>query len=229
MSTEVLNIAGFECLCSLNQNANKTIVLLHGYGANMEDLFGLTKVLSQAGDFNFIYPNGKVRIPFGDFWEGRAWFEIDQKALEDSMRTGIPRDFKNNKPEGFEKILAEQELLLRELQQRFGQLILGGFSQGAMCSGHLFFRNPELMDGLILLSGVLLYEDGLKEYLPKEKLAHKVFQSHGREDLVLGFSQAKQLRSLMEDNVLNYTFSEFSGGHEIPVSVINDLVSFLKN
>ncbi len=215
------NIAGIECLCVENPSAEAAVVFFHGYGANMQDLFPLWEMWDN-GKFNWYFPNGVLPLPMG-YYEGRAWFSIDMEALDRAIRSGEFRDMAGTTPPEFDATLMQQEHFLTEISKKHKKLIIGGFSQGAMCASHLALNVNLKLDGLILLSGNLLAEDRF----PKAAKSVPFYQSHGTRDPILPLAGAK----LLEDKLRNLNFQGslhvFEGGHEIPVKVIGEVKNFL--
>jgi phospholipase/carboxylesterase len=208
-----------------NAGSSETaIVLFHGYGADMNDLAGLTNYLDPSGKFHWYFPNGPVRVPFGNMWEGRAWFPIDMAELERAMRENRHRAFADKRPVEFVQSLELMQQELITLRQRHPRLILGGFSQGAMLASHLAALTP--VDALIILSGTLLDRAGLTAAL-SQSAPTPFFQSHGDADALLSLAQAKDLNQLLKEHGWDGVWAPFRGGHEIPLQVIQTLQSFL--
>jgi phospholipase/carboxylesterase len=215
------DIAGLECLEVRSKSDKTAVVLLHGYGASMNDLFPLWELWDQH-DYNWYFPNGMQSLPMG-YYEGRAWFSIDMEALDRAMRTGIDRDMSATVPPELKDHLKIVEGFLRELATRHEKLIIGGFSQGAMCASHLAMIKDLPIAGLVLLSGNLLAES----LLPAASRGIPFYQSHGTKDPVLPISGARRL----EEKLLQLNFQGklhvFNGGHEIPMSVVQEVKQFL--
>ncbi|MBN9605836.1 MAG: dienelactone hydrolase family protein [Actinomycetales bacterium] len=116
------------------------LVLLHGLGADENDLMGLAPALPP----EFVL--AAVRAPLR--WvPGRAWFEPDwSRPLEESVA-----------PAG----RAADALANWVAAHRAGHPAVGllGFSQGAMISALALRRHPELADFAVLLSGGLFPRD----------------------------------------------------------------------
>lgn len=221
MTPTLTNIQGIETLQVIGDDHSVAVIFLHGYGANMHDLFPLWEMW-HAEKFNWYFPNGVESLPMG-YYEGRAWFSIDMEKLERSIREGTQRDMKGSIPPELDSTLTRLEHLITELSKKHQTIILGGFSQGAMCASHLAMKENLKIDGLILLSGGLLAE----EKFPKAAKAIPFYQSHGISDPILSIEGAKDLEEKL--HALNFTgkLHTFKGGHEIPPTVINDVKSFL--
>lgn len=213
------NIEGLDCL-SLDRNNKKALVLFHGYGASMNDLAPLHNNLNL--EFDYYFPQGIIEIPLGPYVSGYAWFEIDMMELEKKMRQGLHRNFYDIKPNGFDEALSKMETFLNALREKYDEIVIGGFSQGAMCSLHLAFKMK--LNYLILLSGNPVWMSGLKI----ENHTLSFFQSHGKLDPVLSYDSALDLYKKLKTYENKGSFISFNGAHEIPLAVINELKSFLK-
>ena len=221
MKSGLTNIAGVETLQVVGEDDSVGVIFFHGYGANMHDLFPLWE-LWHADKFNWYFPNGVHPLDMG-YYEGRAWFSIDIEKLEKSIREGTPRDLKNSIPPEFDTTLTKLEHLVLEISKKHKTLILGGFSQGAMCASHLALKENLKIDGLVLLSGALLAE----ERFPKACRAIPFYQSHGKQDPILSIEGSRDLEQKLQSLNFKGVLHPFSGGHEIPPTVINEVRSFL--
>ncbi len=221
MKPERVTIQGVEALSMMTENADTAVVFFHGYGANMNDLFPLWE-LWHRDRFNWYFPNGVESLPMG-YYEGRAWFSIDIEALEKAMRQGLHRDIATNIPPELDTTLQRLEMFLLDVMKKHKRLILGGFSQGAMCASHLAMKDSFAVDGLILLSGGLLAE----AKFPKAARGIPFYQSHGTQDPVLGVEGAKALEKKLQSMNFQGKLSLFNGGHEIPPQVVKEVGTFL--
>jgi phospholipase/carboxylesterase len=221
MKTGLKNICGIECLAVEGNNPKVGIVFFHGYGANMHDLFPLWEMWHQ-NDVNWYFPNGIQSLPMG-YYEGRAWFQIDVAALEEALRKGTHREMSQTIPPELDETLNQLEIFLRELATRHERLIIGGFSQGAMCASHLAMIKGTPLDGLILLSGSLIAETKF----PKEAKSLPFYQAHGSRDPILPLSGAKMLEEKLKSYNFQGQLKVFNGGHEIPMEVIHDVKAFI--
>lgn len=156
-------------------------------------------------------------------YEGRAWFSIDMDALDRAIRTGEFRNMANTIPPEFDLTLKAQENFIRELSKKHKKIVVGGFSQGAMCASHLALIPDLPIDALVLLSGNLLAE----ERIPKAAKAIPFYQSHGTKDPILPLKGAQLLEVKLKSLNFHGHLHQFEGGHEIPMKVINEVKSFL--
>ena len=220
MKTNRENIAGIETLSVKGDETQTAVVFFHGYGANMHDLFPLWEMWHQE-KFSWFFPNGVLTLPMG-YYEGRAWFSIDIERLEKAMREGTTREMASVIPPEFDETLRQMENLILELSQKYSKIVVGGFSQGAMCSSHLATKNLPI-DGLILLSGNLIAESKM----PTAAKGIPFYQAHGSSDPILSLDGAKNLEKKLLGMNFQGKLNVFPGGHEIPMSVINEVKNFL--
>ena len=132
------------------------VVFLHGYGANGADLLGLADPLSEhLPDTLFIAPDAPEMIP--GMPNGYQWFPIpyiDGSSEEESER-GM--DAAVEDLNFFLDALMVDEDVLPE------QVVLFGFSQGAMMSLHIAPRREDELAGVVAIAGRLLRPDLLAD------------------------------------------------------------------
>jgi phospholipase/carboxylesterase len=204
------------------------VVLFHGYGADCNDLHSLGDVIPTKKTVNYLFPNGILEVPIGPGWTGRAWWNIDMMEIQKAAAQGTHRDFSDITPKGMDKAYDAAMEMLRQLRVPWNQIILGGFSQGAMLATELYLRAPEKPAGLAILSGTLLHQEEWKKLIPA-RAGEKFFQSHGQMDPTLGFKQAQQLETLLNQNGMKGSLLGFKGGHEIPAQVVTKLGEYINN
>ncbi|TGK20763.1 esterase [Leptospira fluminis] len=203
------------------------VILFHGYGANAYDLLPLYSYLDVPEGTNFLFPNGILEIPIMPGYYGRAWFPIDMEALQRAMVAGGTRDLSDRSPDGLIEARTKVEEMIERLGVPMDRIVLGGFSQGAMLATELFLCSEKKPKGLLILSGTLLDKDrwsGLAATTP----GFSFFQSHGRNDPVLGYPAAKRLETLLKEAGWKGDLLAFPGGHEIPEVVLLGMNRYLK-
>jgi len=125
--------------------SGNTEQLVHGYGADGNDLIGLAPYFARAlPNAAFVAPNGPQRCEMSPM--GYQWFPINQFDPT-SRLTGV---------RGAAPILdqfIDQELASHCLTEE--NLLLVGFSQGTMMSLHVGLRRARQVAGIIGYSGLL--------------------------------------------------------------------------
>lgn len=216
---------GIEYLEIPGEEDGVSILLLHGFGASYEDLVPLSEVRIKGKRPRWIFPQGPKKISTGLFETGRAWFNIDipllQQAFEEQNFAVIQQAFPSIDP-----IRQQLEKFITELNISSSELIIGGFSQGAVLATELAFAASKSLKGLVVFSGTLIHQEKWqKQALQHSSLAY--LQTHGIEDPLLPFSLAKDLNHLFDHSGLSGTFHTFEGGHEIDDSSLQCLRRFL--
>jgi phospholipase/carboxylesterase len=207
------------------------VVLLHGFGARGDDLAGLQRVLDVPREVRFVFPEAPLAPPEFAGFGGRAWWMIDTAALQQAALSGRARDRSNETPPGMAEAHARVTALLDALERELGacgdRLVLGGFSQGAMLSCDVALRSERRLAGLVLLSTTLLSKRDWLPRMPARK-ALPILQTHGRQDPLLPFARATELRDAFRAAGCSVDWHEFNGGHEVPMDVIQALGRFIR-
>ena len=207
------------------------LVLFHGYGACAEDLIPLAGIV--APHCKVYFPDGVLRVPTGPHSTGRAWFPIDMIALNQAMQSGQHRSFAETIPDGFDAALTATDRVLHALFKDHDQIIIGGFSQGAMLAAAHALTYEAQLAGLVLLSGNIVDQNRFKRDATSGSLLTqmnnlKVFQSHGQHDPILSLAGAETLRDAFKALGADVEFVHFLGGHEIPGDVCLKLAKFMQ-
>lgn len=202
------------------------ILFFHGFGADCNDLFPLGEIIATKQKYNWLFPNGFLEVPIGPGWTGRAWWPVDMMEIQRATERGEHRDFSNETPKGMSKAYDMAMEMIRQLKVPWNQIVLGGFSQGAMLATELYLRAPETPKGLVIMSGTLLHQEEWKNLAPARS-GQRFFQSHGDMDPILGFKQAQKLETLLTQNGMKGSLLAFRGGHEIPAPVLTKIGQYL--
>jgi phospholipase/carboxylesterase len=201
-----------------------TVVCMHGYGADMRDLAPLAPEIPVERPVRWIFPDGPEVLD----WGGRAWFPINVEAFEEAQRMGKPRDLSDGEPVGMAEARHEIQGLLTALDSAPENLVLMGFSQGAMMAVDAAARLPKNPAGVAILSGTLVDRKSLAALAVKKK-GTSFFQSHGSVDPILGFAQALSLEAELKAAGWVGTLERFEGGHAIPAQIVAALGAWLQS
>jgi phospholipase/carboxylesterase len=210
-------------------SGERTVVLIHGFGAPGDDLVALAEFID--APVRFVFPEAPLDLG-GLYGESRAWWLLDLGQLEEELRTGKLRDRRSEVPDGLVDARRQVTHLVDQLKARFAiddaHLVLGGFSQGAMVALDVALHRDTPPAGLILMSVTLLAES---EWSPRMKqlAGVPIFQSHGRHDMLLPFSIAELLRDQLRAAGANVEWCQFLGGHEIPPVVLEGVTKLLRS
>jgi len=199
---------------SQTKPAKGLLVVLHGWGANAQDVASLAPYLALP-DYAMAFPNAPFPHPHSE--AGRMWYGFPETYSFQSSA-----DFREQ-PQLKE---SRQQLVawLRSLESTTGialeQTILAGFSQGGAMTLDVGLDLP--LKGLIVLSGYL--HAPIAPTLPS---APPVLMVHGRQDQVVPLSAAVQAKEQLVAKGVAVEYQELDMGHEIQLSVLKLIKSFI--
>lgn len=208
----------FEIAPLSAQKPKKLIIFLHGYGATGEDLIDLAKEFKHIMPLaHFISPNAPFPLE-NEFFGGYQWFSL---ANYDPLVL-YPQILESN------RIL---DIFINSQLQRFGMnyedLILVGFSQGAMMAMYNSLRSHNQNSGIIAYSGKLILPTWLGEQI---KSKPKICLVHGKEDQVLPFDNFLEAQKLLQSEQIPFESHALEGlGHGIDHHGVRIAKEFLKN
>lgn len=145
------------------------IILLHGYGSNETDLFTLKNAFPKK------YTIVSARAPITTGPDAYEWFH--NQTINNQVQ-GDVKDLKKSR-NSIKIFIGE---LVKKYQLDPAQVYLLGFSQGAMMTYEVGLTAPELVKGIVPLSGKIF--DSLKPDISKPAPLKnlKVFIGHGDAD-----------------------------------------------
>lgn len=176
------------------------VILMHGRGADANDLADVAPLLDGPAGYRFLFPNAPKP------WEaapgmtfGFSWFD--------------------GWPPSAASISASRDLMFRflnEVSKRYptppGKIVISGFSQGALMALDVGLRTETPIAGIVAMSGGI-YEEDLPDLTAKKDLP--VLIVHGTADEVIPLPAARRARQLLERNGLHPEYEEFPMGHHV--------------
>lgn len=207
------------------------VILMHGYGANAQDLAPLAPILDPGFSVHWIFPEAPLDLERTQ-GGGRAWFQIDLERLQ-RVQMGLegPRTQGLQNPEGLKESTSMLAELVgetsQELQLQSDRIVVGGFSQGSMMAMNWMLTSLQKTAGLILYSTHIVNEPEWTSQIPLLS-GTRYFQSHGRQDPLLSFESANRLNKILNQNGWRGQLHAFEGGHEIPPAITTLTTTFLR-
>lgn len=209
-------------------NSQEALVLLHGYGANAEDLAPLIPLLKQDNDCWGYVPQAPVVPPSMAAFGGRAWYDLDITLLEQrSSESDAP--FLNDAHVKKLRKCVDTHILpfLENIAKDGTKICLGGFSQGStLCLDVLLRHRPEYLKSVIMFSGAWPYPGAPTEDAADGAIACPVYVSHGVNDDIIPVKFSRKMVDELRKRNFEVTQNEFSGGHEIPQHILEQAVKF---
>lgn len=184
------------------------VIMIHGRGADMNDLADLAPLLDTPDGARFVFPNApKAFEAYPGMSFGWTWFE------------GWP-------PEQTSVVASREELLrfLEEITAHYPttSLIVSGFSQGGMMSLDVGLRRDAA--AIIAMSGGL-YEPDLPDLAARKSTP--VLISHGSLDDVVPVSYARRARAVLEQAGLDVEYHEYPMAHQVVMEEVAVVKEFL--
>ena len=201
-------------------NANKLVVFLHGYGADGKDLIDLAKPFGMAlPNASFISPDAPHPCAMSP--QGRQWFPIEEIPMG-AIKASL----------GLLDLIQNEA---KKLSLTFKDVILIGFSQGAMMSMQCLLINNEQLGAIIGYSGALKKEniDAANDLISNGKHKYSdtpVLLVHGEQDEVVPFQSLEKSKYLLNKIGFNVqTLSRQNLAHGIDPEGISKGMEFLKS
>ena len=193
---------------------DRLLVLIHGYGADENDLAPLAPIIDQDGRFATICPRGPIDLPFG----GAAWYDRSDDGVIDQL--------------SFCRSIILLDRMIDEITgaNRFdpARTVIVGFSQGAAMTLALALRETTRVRpaAVAALSGSIQLPDWFT-YDWKAPDLPPVLQQHGTHDPVVEIGRGHHTRSVLQEHGIDLEYREYPMQHEITQDSIADLQSWL--
>lgn len=200
---------------SLTDKKATCIIMLHGYGSDENDLFSFAPALNP----RFLIVSAKAPIPMQPY--GNAWYAI-------SYEPG------NKKFTNDEQAVESRDLIAKfidEVVENYHadpeQIVLLGFSQGAILSYSVALSYPQKVRGVVGMSGYI-HKTLLKENYEKADFSNlKVYSSHGSIDEVVPVEWDRKTKPFLEDLGIQVKYSEFPVGHGVSPENFREIQEWL--
>jgi phospholipase/carboxylesterase len=206
LGDKVLSLEAISIQPKNGKTADRLLIMLHGWGANAEDLAPLASTLNLS-NYQYLFPNAPFPHPQVPW--GRAWYALDSnnyQGLNESRQ--LLRDWLQSLPK---KTGIELE-----------NTVLAGFSQGGAMTLDVGLQLP--LAGLCSLSGYLHSH-------PAPNLAEYPLLAiiHGKQDPIVPLKAAQMARDELMAAGVKLQYNELGMGHEINAETIVILRDFILN
>ncbi len=191
------------------------VLLLHGRGSNRHDLFSLAQHMP--ADTIVIAPEAPFPAAPWGYGPGSAWYQF--------LGGNRPE------PESFATSLQSLEDFLRDLAKevKFGNVVMGGFSQGGTISLAYGLAHPDEVAGVLNFSGFLADHPAVTPHLaasPAPRLP--IFWGHGKQDTAIPFALGVQGRAQLKSAGYDVEAHDYDIGHWIDGDELVDAIAWLE-
>ena len=198
-----------------NDTPSQSIFFLHGFGSNMQDLFGLSPLFNQ----NWTCVSLQASIPVQ--YNGWAWAELD---FQNIGKLPKPEQMKIHQEKVFESI----EQCIKKLDLDPNRINLLGFSQGASLSIYSGLKNPNTFNSVVALSGFFPIKEISEQVDIESVRGLKLFMGHGRLDPVVPIGLGHDTKNGLIDIGVNPNYNEYDSEHTISNECLNDILKWLE-
>jgi phospholipase/carboxylesterase len=188
------------------------IFLIHGYGADKNDLFSFADYLPES--LTVIALQAPLELPFG----GRAWYSLE---MQDS---GLVSDIEGAKI-AMEKIDHCIDYCIENYQLNGDKKFVLGFSQGAILSTALAVNKPEKYKYFLPLSGYALND--IYSVQGKDYSHLDFYAAHGTMDGVIPIEKGRSIQKTLQDLNIKHVYREFEAAHSIAAKEFEEFVTWI--
>lgn len=205
------------------ENPDKTVIWLHGLGADGNDFASIVPELRlpQRLNIKFIFPHAPIMpVSINNGYEMRAWFDIHPAGISGQVDT-----------DGIQKSVQQINHLIEVEQQRGiapHNIILAGFSQGAVIALTTGILYPERLGGVIALSGLL---PNAAEMIALGSPANKtlpLFIAHGTQDQVVPAALGEAAADRLKQAEYPVSWHTYPMAHSVCLEEIQDISQWLQ-
>jgi phospholipase/carboxylesterase len=194
---------------------NPLLLLLHGYGSNEEDLFSFATELPD--DYYVISARAPHTLQYGSY----AWYAINfdenQNKFSDNEQAKVSRDL----------ITTFIDELIATYPIDTDNIILTGFSQGAILSYAVALSHPEKIHKVVALSGYISEPIFEENYKNNDFSNLKIFASHGTVDQVIPVDWARKTKPFLDNLNIKSIYKEYPIGHGVSPQNFYDFKNWL--
>jgi phospholipase/carboxylesterase len=193
------------------RSKHPTLILLHGRGADEEDLLGIVPMLDER--FLVISPRAPYVFPAGG---GYTWYDIVNIGDPDPA---MFVDSCNRLTQFVDDVLAGYPA-------DPSRLFLFGFSMGTVMSYTLALTRPDRFRGVAANSGYV--PEGTHLEFQWDRLEDTAFfVTHGTMDPIIPVSFARRAQKMLASSRASLTYREYPIGHQLSDEGVRDVSAWL--
>ena len=206
-----------------SQQINKSVIWLHGLGANGNDFVPLIPELRlpKNADIRFIFPHAPIRpVTLNNGMEMPAWYDLlslerGKTANEDDVLTTVSWISKLIDEEVKQGIAAEN-------------ILLAGFSQGGVIALQTGLRYPQQLAGIMALSTYLPFAESTLSQVDDKHHHLPIFAAHGIHDPVIPLLSWQTYVPQLKDAGFDVEGHSYPMEHSLCAEEIGDISQWLQ-
>jgi len=202
----------------------RSIIWLHGLGADGSDFVPIVPelMLPETLGVRFVFPHAPVMpITINQGFKMRGWFDIYGFSIDSKVdETGIQQSAQ-----------WVGELIQHEEDRGIpsNQILLAGFSQGAVMATIAGLTYSKPLAGIIALSGCLPLADEIIKQGNTVNKTIPIFIAHGTEDATVPYALGKAAYSVLHQAHYPVTWHSYPMAHSICAEELQDMHQWLMN
>jgi phospholipase/carboxylesterase len=200
--------------------ADRSIIWLHGLGADGHDFEPLVPELALPFAVRFVFPHAPLRpVTINAGMMMRAWYDLvslDREAREDEA--------------GIRKSAVEVAALIEREKNRgiaTQRIVLAGFSQGGAIALHVGLRASDTLAGVVALSTYLPLARSVVAERSAAGASTPIWMAHGDADQVIALASATASRDVLKQLGHELTWKTYAMGHGVCAEQVGDLRAWL--
>jgi phospholipase/carboxylesterase len=208
--------------------ATAAVVMLHGYGADGNDLIGLAPSFARVLPGTVFY-SPHAPTPMDGGFGGRQWFSLagyDPERISRNPRAALTGPLPQGMEDSAARLRTFLDRILETHRLTMDRLALVGFSQGTMMSLHVGLRLRTPLAGIVGYSGALMAPDRLAAEIRSKP---PVLLIHGTADPVVPMEALAEAESTLKAAGITVQSHRIPGlGHGIDMTGAALAEQFLK-
>lgn len=204
--------------------AEKTIIWMHGLGADGNDFAPIVPELNLPDQLKirFVFPHApSIPVTVNGGYVMPAWFDITGSDLA-----------KKADEEGISRSVSQIQKLIENENQRgisSDNIILAGFSQGAVIALNTGMTFHQKLGGIIALSGLLPNPDTIITDAQAINRDTPIFLAHGTQDMMVPIMLGEAAHQLLLNEGYHINWHTYPMAHGVCPDEIRDISQWIQN
>ena len=201
---------------------NKTVIWLHGLGADGHDFVALIPELQLPKEIGirFIFPHAPIRpVTLNNGCEMRAWYDL--LSLEAGKTA--------NEADVLTAVASITQLIEDEITKGIAakDILLAGFSQGGVVALLTALHYPQQLAGVMALSTYLPFAEKTLQNTTDSQRKTPIFAAHGIHDPVIPFISLQMYVTQLKQTGFSVEEHAYPMEHSLCAEEIEDISSWL--